>query len=615
MSAQEYWKSLDERTRQWLTAGFTPTPPLNVWEWARDHVDFSLVPNYDTPLHERYDPNYLPFWKEPAECITDPNIKEIIALKCSRAGGSENILLNPIRYSVAVRPQPTLYVTGDQLSAESMMEERIKRGLKASKQTKRKLAQASETQHRIMFPDMDLFITWPKAKQAFKQRGYGLVLCDELSTWPEYSADMARKRTSSYPFAHIVMISSPDPAQKRGSDEDPIFVEYKRGDQRKWHCTYAGHEFVFEMGDKTSTHGLKWSANCKREDGTWDYDMVRSTAHYVTPSGDILSESDRMDVVRGGKWIPTAKAPGNVRSYYVNAFMTPFDSFGGIAVAFLKAKAAGPQALRTFLYEYLAEPWYGEKQTIEVNSIEQRRGSYGHGQRIVTLPSYKFITDKRSVVLMTVDVQKDRFYAVVREWFDGGDSALVEFAECTMWKDLSALAAKHGVTKTAIDMGYTERRVESLEQIFYGSIKGAIPFFGRDSLKEAFNVRKDYDPFEGTGKQGRHKLPMVTFQPNAIKFMLARLMDGTDAHQWLLPSNVPPEYIYQVTAEECIDGQWVKRNRDNHALDCETMHLTLASVLGIYRVAGIDVDVGVDSQPVSQQSQPATARKRGVYYG
>lgn len=610
---RKYWTSLDQRERDWLTGIIKPTPRLNIWQWARDHVDFSQVPNYDTPLHQKYDPEYLPFWKEPAESVTDPTVSEIIALKCARAGGSENILLNPIRYSVAVRPQPTLYVTGDQLSAESMMEERIKRGLKASKVTRAKLNKASDTQHRIMFPDMDLFVTWPKAKQAFKQRGYGLVLCDELSVWPEYSADMARKRTASYPFAHIVMISSPDPAQKRGSDEDPIFVEYKRGDQRKWHCTDSnGQKFVFEMGEKTSTHGLKWSANCKRDDGTWDYDEVRRTAHYITPSGAIINEVDRMATVRRGEWIPTATAPANVRSYHVNAFMTPFDSFGGIAVAFLKANAAGPQALRTFLYEYLAEPWYGEKQTIEVNSVEQRRGSYGHGQRIVTMPAYNFMTDKRSVVLMTVDVQKDRFYAVVREWFDGGDSALVEFAECTMWKDLSTLAAKHNTLKIGIDMGYTERRVESLEQIFYGSIKGAIPMFGRDTLKEAFQVRKDYDPFEGTGKQGRHKLPMITFNPNLAKYQLAKLMDGTDSHQWLLPTNIPAEYIHQATAEECIDGQWIKRNRDNHALDCETMQLALTQVLGVFRVSAVELDA--PAIPSTQPQAASTPRRRGVYY-
>jgi phage terminase large subunit GpA-like protein len=606
------WLSLiPSRERNWLQPNFVNTPPLNIWQWAQANVDFGLVPNYDTPLHERYDPDYMPYWKEPAEAITDPSIYEIIALKCARAGGSENILLNPIRYSVAVRPQPTLYVTGDQLSAESMMEERIKRGLKASKPTRKKLNAASETQHRIMFADMDLFITWPKAKQAFKQRGYGLVLCDELSTWPEYSADMARKRTTSYPFAHIVMISSPDPQQKRGSDEDPIFVEYRRGDQRKWFCKDAtGQDFVFEMGGKDTAHGLKWAKDAKRDDGTWDLDKVRETAHFVTPSGCVITEKDRMQIVRAGQWKPTATAADNIRSYHVTSFMTPFDSLGGIAVAFLKSNTAGPLALRTFLYEYLAEPWYGEKTTIEINAIEQRRGSYKAGQHLATIPAYAYLCQKKASKFMAIDVQKHKLYCLVREWFDGGDSALVEWRELTTWRDVAELAARHNVARVFIDTGYTERRNEVLEQCLYGEIKGGVPMFGRDSLKEAYKVDKR-DPFEGTAKQGRSKMPMITFNPDQIKHILSRLTAGEDLHQWLLPADIDADYMMQVTSEECIDGAWVKKRRDNHLWDCEVMNLCAAMVLGMFRQVVIDLTMDA---PVSQPIQAVKPRSRGVYY-
>ncbi len=588
--------SVSARTMKWLRAGFTPTPPLNIWQWAREHVDFALVPNYDTPLHERYDPDFMPFWKEPAECVTDPTVYEVIALKCARAGGSENLLLNPIRYSVAVRPQPTLYVTGDQLSAERMMDRRIIRGLKASKQTRHKVNAARLTQHDAEFADMDLRVTWPKAKQAFKQDGWALVLCDEVSTWPEFSAYMARKRTASYPFAHIVFISSPDPQAKRPSDDDPIFVEYRRGDQRRWHCTdpATGEPFVFEMGKHDTPHGLKWDKSAKREDGSYDYDKVAQTAHYVTPGGSVLREADRMAIVRAGHWQPTAPAPSNVRSYHVTAFMTPFDSFAGIAVAFLKANAAGPLALRTFVYEYLAEPWYGEKQTIEVNSIEKRRGSYRMGQRLVTVPAYEYLSKRRGRVLMSVDVQKNSVWVLVREWFEGGDSALVHFQEVDSWKDVAALKAKHGVERIFIDLGYEGRRNEVLEQAMFGYIKGAVPMLGRDGLREPHDVKKEYDPFEGTGKQSRVKMTLVIFNPNQAKHTLSRLMDGTDPRQWLLPADAPAEYIRHVTAEECIDGAWIARHKDNHGLDCETMNLVAAKVSGIFS----EVIVALDDQPL-----------------
>jgi hypothetical protein len=173
------------------------------------------------------------------------------------------------------------------------------------------------------------------------------------------------------------------------------------------------------------------------------------------------------------------------------------------------------------------------------------------------------------------------------------------------------LRAKHNVKWSFVDLGYSERRNEVLEQCLYGEIKGTIPMFGRDTLKEFHAVNKAYDPFEGTAKQGRTKMVMVTFNPDMGKHILARLMDGTDSHQWLIPSDIAGEYVRQITAEECIDGAWVKRHRENHALDDENMQLVAACVLGIFRQAGISLDAPNDNKT------PATApttRKRGVYY-
>ena len=70
--------------------GLWQTPPKqNVWEWARDSVDFSREPRYDTEYKAPYDPEYMPFFKEPAECVNDRDVKECWVLKCSRAGASE----------------------------------------------------------------------------------------------------------------------------------------------------------------------------------------------------------------------------------------------------------------------------------------------------------------------------------------------------------------------------------------------------------------------------------------------------------------------------------------------------------------------------------------------
>lgn len=602
-----------QTVKVWQAASLPP-PRQNIWQWAEANVDFSLAPSYDTPLKARYDADFMPFWKEVSEALTNPAIREVTVCKCARAGGSENLLLNTIRYTVAVNPQPTLYVTGDQLSAERMMEKRIKRGFRCAPDCWRLFKRAQHTQHDIAFPGMDLRVTWPKAKQAFKQDGWALVLCDEVSTWPEFSADMARKRTDSYAFGHICFISSPDPQQKRSSDEDPIFIEFKAGDQRYWMMPdpATGNLFKFEMGGKDTAHGLKWDASAKRDDGSYDLERVKQSAHYVTPDGTIIRNEQKRDLIARGKWMSTAAgAPGYRRSYHINAFYMPFRSgdFGEIAAAFLTANARGPQHLRTFVYEYLAEPWYGEKLTIESQSIEQRRGGYKMGQRAAIVPAYSYLAQKRSKVLMTIDVQKSKFYCLVREWFDGGDSMLVDWQEIEDWKDVAAMAAKHSAARIFIDLGYEERRNEVLEQCIFGYIKGAIPTFGRDSLKGQPKIEKR-DPFEGTGKGGKAKLAMITFNPNQVKYILSNLTDANDTHQWIIPSDIDAEYIRQMTSEECIDGQWIKKNKDNHLWDCEVMQLMAGMILGIFRQVAIDLEM---PEIVTQQTAPVSTRKRGVY--
>ena len=523
----------------------------------------------------------MPYWNEPVECLTDPAIREIAVLKCSRAGGSENILLNPIRYTIAQNPQPTLYVTGDQLSAERFMDKRVKRGLRSAIACWRAFKSSNETQHDISFPGMDFRVTWPKARQAFKQDGWALVLCDEVSLWPEYSADMARKRTDSYPFPHIVFISSPDPASRRASDDDPIFVEYRRGDQRKWNCAdpKTGRPFVFAMGGKED-HGLKWDKGAKKEDGTWDLDRVRASAHYVTPDGTRIENKDRMSVVRTGKWIATVPtAPVNTRSYHINAFMVPFKSgdFGEIAVAFLQAQMRGPQTLRTFIYEYLAEPWTQDVERISDDQVSRRVAEYRRGQSFFEL--HADYRDLRRGRLMDVDVQKLGLWYLVREWTVGGNSCLVEWGYVGTWDEIDRIASDNKCEAVMVDAGYGERTTEVYEECIRRKM---VPAKGDDRSTTPDMVWRstDINPYEGTRRavQGE-SLKLVLWHTDTFKLMLLARIRG-ETRGWFVYRGVERDYCMQVTAEERTPKGWIKRRRDNHMTDLEAMQIVMALAYG-----------------------------------
>lgn len=313
--------------------------------------------------------------------MTDPTVREIIVLKNSQAGGTENLLLNAIRYAVACAPVPTLYVGGQQELTESFLEERIKPGLDTCAELRQqwKLARVRGTE--IYFPNMMLAVTWASSVDGLKQRPIGLMLADEVSIWPEDSLDKLRARARTFPFSHLAAISAPDAMLDRPSDSDPIFIEYEQTDQRKYFMpdpNKSGCEFKFEMGKRAVGYGLTWDQGARRDNGLWDLDRVKASAHYVTPGGAIIRDADKPALLAAGHWRATVadRAQGSKRGYHLNSFYMPWVTFGEIAVRFLTAKAKGKKSLRVFVYEDLAEKWIDQIDTPNDSVIYERQGKY-----------------------------------------------------------------------------------------------------------------------------------------------------------------------------------------------------------------------------------------------
>ena len=93
--------TVKNRTKDFAAGLFEVEPEMKCWEWAAKNVDFAINQAYPTEYKGFYDPELLPFWKEPAENVFDPEVREQAILKCSQAGGTENVCLNPIRFAVA----------------------------------------------------------------------------------------------------------------------------------------------------------------------------------------------------------------------------------------------------------------------------------------------------------------------------------------------------------------------------------------------------------------------------------------------------------------------------------------------------------------------------------
>jgi len=559
-------------------------------DWAAENVDFALNPAYPTEYKTKYDPDFLPFWKEPAENVFNPTVREQAVLKCSQAGGTESCALNPIRYAVDRAPRRILYIWGDQKAAEDDFKERICGGLECSLATSKRLAAARSIECRLEFPDMVIAGAWPRNKLAFKRNPWSLIIADEFSTYPSLTPGMIRKRCDTVPFSHILWISSPDPQMKRPSSKDPIFIEYEAGDQRKWHMPdpKTKEMFVFEMGTPESFSGLKWSKRAKRKDGTWDLERVRKTAYYVTPGGTrIKSNQKRMDLVRKGQWIATnPDAPPWRRSYHINAFYMPFKSgdFGSIAVAFLEAKAQGTDALKVFVYEHLAEPFYEEKDTTKDDVIYKRKGEYDRLERMTDSEKYTDIyIQQETMMCLTADVQKGHHWYVAREWVENGDSGLVDWGYGIILEDLRAKDEELEADQVYIDNNYDERSMEVYEACLEWQW---IPTIGSGSMALPFK-KNSVNPFEGKvgAKAKKGVIQQITFHADVFKGVLMDLIRGSLAKKWYVYRKLEAQYVKQVMSEEKVDGVFVKKrgHPDNHLWDCEVLQLLAARVEKFYQ--------------------------------
>lgn len=581
-----------------------PKDHRKIWQWAESEIDFSRVPSYDCARKRKFDINYLPFWKQPLDDALDNNCKEIVILKCTRAGGSMTLLETIIRHSVAVRPQSILYVTGSRESVEQFFRLRLCKGMKLSPTTEFKYKAAQVYDTTILFPDMILSAMSPGEKMFGKQSAWSMICADEVSAYFDPAAIQAlRTRQATVPFPKLVLISSPDANQSRNANEDPIFIEHAKADMREWMCLdpVAKKRFVLKMGDrKGNAPGLKIPQDAKNPDGSWNLNKVRKGVYYLTEYGTKIYEANRMDVVRSGIWVPTRKDMQNVepgrRSYHVNCFMLPWFDLGEIATKWIEAVETSKAEVRSFILNYLAEPYYESKIQLRGNEvIYERSTNYDKGEKeLLKIDEYKnkyekLIKDYKEknkdkekvipnpVLIVTGDVQKNYLYILARLWFSNGDSYLIDWDTVPTFTDWVEWIDKYKPYYAAVDTNYQDRRTEALDNCFKSRIISMVG--ATKSMKKKIDITTP-DPYEGTKWAGKKKITQMMYDASHFKDILFELLNNQRTNKWYVYNNIENDYVRMLNSEKKLNGKWIEIHKENHILDMEVQQTAIAFHLG-----------------------------------
>lgn len=410
-------------------------PPANdtVSQWADKHR-WLVSESSSEPGPWRTD--RAPYQREIMDAFTQPGIWEIV-IKASAQVGKSEMELNMMGRAIDIDPGPILYVQPTKDVAEDYSKRRIAPMISACPTLAEKISRPSSrdsgnTVTMKSFPGGSLAIIGANSPSDLASKPVRYIFLDEIDRFPASAGtegdpiELAERRTET--FRHnrkIVKCSTPTIKGK-----SKIEKAYMRGTQEQWHtqCPHCQH-YSFIVFDDI----LFDKEEYQDENGETQY-LVKNT-RWRCPI--CRRETGELEAKRlAAKWVvknPRA-AQNGIRSFQLNAFMSPWSDWQDIALSFLKAKD-DPEQLKVWHNTMLGESWELRDHSGRPEKLMQRREEYGAE-----------VPEGVLVLTMGIDTQDNRLEYEVVGWD----------------KDEQSWGIARGVIPGRADAGYVWEEVDTL---------------------------------------------------------------------------------------------------------------------------------------------------------
>ena len=395
-----------DRTFSRAFANYTPPADLTVSEWAAEHRVLSRESSAEAGpwRNER-----TPYMVEPMNAFSDPRVREISVVAMSQVGKSE-VELNIIGYIIDQDPGSVLYIQPNLDDAKKFSRLRIAPMIRDCDTLRAKVSEvrsrdAGNTVLQKTFPGGMLTMVGSQSPSALASTPARYVLGDEVDRWALSAGSegdpwaLAAARTTTFYNAKMVAVSTP--TIKGYSRIEKLFLD---GTQERWcsQCPSCGewHNITFD--------DIKFDFDTTGSGRRKSYTL--HSVHWCCPSCGCLHTEAEMRA-QPARWI--AENPGAIergrRSFWVNAFSSPWRSWDKIVLKFLEVKN-DPEELKVFYNTVLGELWEDRGDLEDEDTMLARREDYGTREdgTPVELP------DGVLVLTCGVDTQDDRLeYEVV----------------------------------------------------------------------------------------------------------------------------------------------------------------------------------------------------------
>lgn len=380
-----------------------PPKVQTVSEWADEN---RVLVSESSSEPGRWRTDRAPYQREIMDAFTQPGIWRIVIMASAQVGKSE-IELNMMGCAIDNDPGPILYVQPTDKVAEDYSKRRIAPMFAASPTLRNKIYKAkgrdaANTITMKTFPGGSLAIIGANSPSDLASKPVRYVFFDETDRFPASAGtegdpiELAERRTET--FRHNRKIVETSTPTIKGASK--IERSYTGGTQEEWHVecphcrTYSYISFndiKFEKDDFKDENGrtdyrvkrVWWRCPmCKTDTG--EYETKRLPAKWVSKNPDALSNG--------------------IRSFRLNAFMSPWSDWKDIVHKFLKAKD-DPELLKVFYNTILGETWEVRDRSGVPEKLYERREFY---------PAE--VPDGVLVITMGMDTQDNRLEYEVVGW-------------------------------------------------------------------------------------------------------------------------------------------------------------------------------------------------------
>lgn len=516
------------------------------------------------------------------DAVGDPLIETVVIMSSAQVGKTE-IINNVIGYHIQLDPAPILLLQPTLEMAEAWSKDRFAPMLRDTTVLHGlvKDPRARDSGNTLLhkrFPGGHITMAGANSPASLASRPIRMVLCDEVDRYPVSAGtegdpvNLAKKRSATFWNRKLVLTSTPT---IKGASR--IESAFEQSDQRRFHvpCPHCDEYQV-----------LRWQQVHWQSDDTKQGDDRHrpETAHYVCEkNGCIISDGDKVGMLRAGKWIATAPFEG-IAGFHINEIYSPWVTFATIVADFLKAKKL-PETLKTWVNTSLGETWEEAGESVEADSLLTRKESWGNEA-------------PENVVVVTagVDVQGDRLEVEIKGWGIGEESWSLDYkifygdpAQEAVWKELDAYLQKPVKSKTGVFLNIACSCIDSgghHTQMVYD-------FCGRHALRGVFAIKgmsQAAKPIIGRPtRNNRFKIRLYPIGVDTAKEVIFSRLRITEpgAGYYHFPAERDREYFLQLTGEKQVTKfnkgvgrrEWIKTRARNEALDCNVYALAALKLL------------------------------------